>query len=226
MPDPRDQNRPIEHPTILLVEGWDEFALFIRLLDHLGIESIDIRLYEGKDNLRQRLAALQAASGFDGVTAVGILRDGDEDPSAAFQSVRSALSAAGFPSPEQPGEFTDGQPRIGVLIVPGDGQPGSLETPCWASKADLEEARQAPERQTERAGTVSAAEVEECVTAYVECLQLKRVRLHPNLDKVRVHAYLACQRKPGLKIGEAAEARYWNFNSDVWNDVKQFLQSM
>ena len=39
-------------------------------------------------------------------------------------------------------------------------------------------------------------------------------------------AYLASRSDPSLKIGEAANAGYWNFDHQAWQPLKQFLQAM
>lgn len=227
MPDPRDYSRSIEQPAVLLVEGMDEFSLLLNLLEHLRIAEIDICSYEGKDKLRPCLDALKIRDGFTSVLkTMGILRDADDDADAAFASVVGALSAVGLPAPSAPGEFIGEKPRVGVFILPGNGQSGSLETICWPSKAGLEKARQEEDDASQPAETVPAVEVEACVTSYVKCLQEKAVRLPRNLDKTSVHTYLAAHRKPGLRIGEAAEAGCWDFHHEAWEPIKQFIHAM
>ena len=197
-------------PKLLLVEGEDEWHLLIRLLEPiLGVVEIDVRSFAGRDNLSRALRSLRegAASGFDYVRALGVCRDADEDPDAAFHSVCTALRTNDFTAPEQPGAFADGKPRVGVLILPDRERKGSLDTILRTAAAGEET-------------------MGHCVSAYIECLKGSGLSIHPNTDKVWVHAYLASRPNPSLKLGEAAKAGCWNFNHEAWEPIKQFIHAM
>ncbi len=226
MPDPRDFRRPVERPAMLLVEGMDEFALLCPFLEHMGVTSIDIRLYDGTANLGRRLKSLKITSDFAKLRALGVLRDADENAASALQSVQGALERADLAYPEAAGDFAEGKPSVGVLVVPGAGNPGSLETLCWPSKAGLARVGNDNEEDTTRQDLVPACDVANCVGSYIKCLQDREVRLHRNVDKVRVHTYLAAHRQPGMKIGEAAAAGCWDFTHDAWGYLRKFIQTM
>lgn len=198
-----------EHPKVLLVEGVDEVYLLLQLLREPEFDghSIDVRCYRGASNLGSALKGLRVASGFsENVETLAVWRDADQDPAGALQSVKSQLEKASFAAPAHSGEFTEGTPRIGVLILPDGRSVGALETLCLASVTDT-----APLS---------------CVDSYVNCLHTANVTLHCNSDKVRLYAYLASRKKPGLKLGEAAKAGCWDFSHKAWDPVKKFLHQM
>ncbi len=67
--------------------------------------------------------------------------------------------------------------------------------------------------------------LKECVSAYIECLGKHSVS-RPDWAKRRLQAYLASQPRPGLLLGQAAEAGYWHFEDPVWAPLKQFLRDL
>src|SRR5437867_4426683 len=93
----------IEQDRILVVEGKEETLFFSALITQLGLHGIQILPVGGKTNLRPNLKALRNAAGFDRVISLGLVRDADNDPVAAFQSVRSALTAVNLNAPTQVG---------------------------------------------------------------------------------------------------------------------------
>jgi len=86
----------IEQPNILVVEGREEELFFEAFIRDLSLRDIQIMLMPigGKERLRRNLKALKLSPGFARVTSLTVVRDADEDPKAAFQSVRDALQAA------------------------------------------------------------------------------------------------------------------------------------
>ncbi|RKY70736.1 MAG: hypothetical protein DRQ14_08510 [Candidatus Latescibacterota bacterium] len=84
----------IEQPNILVVEGREEELFFEAFIRDLSLRDIQIMPIGGKERLRRNLKALKLSPGFARVTSLTVVRDADEDPKAAFQSVRDALQAA------------------------------------------------------------------------------------------------------------------------------------
>lgn len=118
----------IDREVQLLVEGRDEVNFFSALVDFHNIDPVQIQNLEGKDKLRKFLAALRRAPGFETVRSLGVVRDADESPASAFQSVRDSLRNAGLPAPNRAGERSGEAPAVTVFILPGDNRPGMLET--------------------------------------------------------------------------------------------------
>lgn len=105
--------QPLEKPYLLFVEGKDDKAVVELLLQHLGIESVEVYNVEGKNNFRKRISAVSVQANFNEIVQrVGIVRDADEDPDAARRSCADILRSISRP--------TD------FCIVPSEG-PGMLE---------------------------------------------------------------------------------------------------
>ncbi len=126
-------------PVQLLVEGKDALNFFSAFAEHLTLTGIQIHDFGGGDDLRRFLAAFSALPDFDRVDGIGIVRDAEQrdemsgiEPrraksaaDSALQSTVDALRNARLPVPNGSVET---RPVVSVLILPGNGQDGMLET--------------------------------------------------------------------------------------------------
>lgn len=139
MPKPVQPTSAIQ----LLVEGKDPCNFFDAFVDHLNIEELQIQDFGGVDELKGFLGVMVKQSGFhDTVRMLGIVRDAETSAQGAFQSVQSSLRNARLPVPVRPGESArpgepaGAAPAVNVLILPGDGDHGMLETLLCRTFAD------------------------------------------------------------------------------------------
>lgn len=190
----------------LLVEGRDEVNFFSAFADFHNIDPVQIQNLEGKDKLRKFLAALRRAPGFETVRSLGVVRDADESPASAFESVRDSLRRAGLPAPNRAGERSGEAPAVTVFILPGDDRPGMPETVLTESIANRSEYS--------------------CVEEYLACVgDLPGVSID-RPDKARVHAWLASRPDPHVSAGVAAQKGYWDFGHPVFDDLRAFLSGL
>lgn len=196
----------IEHPNVLVVEGKDDELFFGALIGHLGLQSIQVLPIGGKGKLRRNLKLLVKSPDFHKVLFLGIVRDADEDPKAAFQTVCDALRTVNLPAPPRPWQPFGTSPKVTVLILPGGNMQGMLEDLC------LKAVEQDPAML--------------CVEQYFECLQDRGLSLPNNVSKAKVQAFLASRQEAGLRLGEAAQAGYWPLEADAFEQVRDFLRQI
>jgi len=133
----RNMPEAITKSKILLVEGKDEVNLFTELLVNLDLTDIQVIEVSGKDKFPSKLEALvKKTSGYSKITSIGIVRDADDDPGGAFQSVCDAMSRLDLPKPKTPLQPVTGPPQITVMIVPDSATRGMIENVCLASVSD------------------------------------------------------------------------------------------
>ena len=196
----------IEKPKLLLVEGIDEVRLFGALAKDIGAEDVQIRDYQGKDNLRRFLGVLPRIQGYLDLESIGVTRDADENSDNAAKRVRDALGAAELPVPDSPLESADdGKISVRYLIIP-HGETGALEDVCLASVA----------------GDPAMA----CVDGYFDCIERSELD-GPRakwMSKAKVHAFLSSREDPALRLGEAAERGVWSFDDPVFDPLKSVLR--
>ncbi len=198
----------IQKNCLLLVEGpRDDERFFKALLKKLGIEEkVQVIPIYGKTNLRYRLKAVVEAPKQDDaleIASIGIVRDADTDPSAAFRSVRDALRDIGFPVPQKPLLAVGERPRVIVMILPDENSIGMIEDLCL------------------RSVDKDAAIV--CVEQYFQCLHQQNIALPRHSSKAKVQVYLASKPECGKRLGEAAEAGYWPWEEKTFDQAKDFL---
>lgn len=194
----------IEQPNVLIGEGREDEQFFRAFIDHLGLHKIQVLPIGGKTQLRQNLKALTLSPSFTDVKSLGITRDANNDPSAAFQSIRDALSDLKLPVPNSPLVPVGNQPRVAVMILPKKNQPGMLEDLCLKSVEN----------------TVTTL----CVNQYFDCLQKQKIPLPLNMSKAKTQVFIASKPKAGLRLGEAAQAGYWPWDNQAFDQLKKFLE--
>ena len=186
---------PITKEALLLVEGNGSRNFFAAMCDHFSLShQLQIINFGGIKQLKGTLLGLRGASGFADVKSIGIIRDAETSSTGAFQSVKANLRNAGLVAPEKPEQLSwDGQPAVGVLILPGQDKPGMLETLLCRTFAD------APE--------------DCCIDAFFQCVEKSRQgRAAKRPDKARAQAFIATQPDPHVSVGVGARKK----NTGTW----------
>ncbi len=211
---PQKQYIKIEKEKLFLVEGADAYYFFIWACDNSNINDVQVMDFGGIDGLYLFLKALKNISGYEKVSTMLVARDAEGNANGAVESVKSALARNGLVVPQTPFEFAEGSPRIAYMVLPGfdsdsEGKAlstGTLEDLC------LSMVRNNP--------------VNECVDAYINCLESKAIRvMRPH--KTRLHAYLAGKNEfVGMKIGEAAHAGAWDWEQPAFRLFRETIRNM
>src|SRR5678816_2080749 len=101
----------IRQPKQLVVEGRSAVAFFSALLDHLQISDVQVQNLGGISEIRGNLKALANAPGFRAVvSSLAVIRDAEENPTGALQSVQDALKVVQLPVPRTVATFEPGRP--------------------------------------------------------------------------------------------------------------------
>ena len=198
----------ITKKKLLVVEGNDEKIFFEELFKHMAKEDIvDIFDVAGKDKFKKEMKALMKLPKFNDVVAIAIVRDADDSCHSAFESIKGILKKNGLLPPGKPGKFSQGNPKVGVYIMPDNKNSGMLENLCLETVKD-------------EAGM-------ECVNMFVDCAnKLGNPPRDKEIAKVKVQAFLAIM--PGVfdMVGLGAKKKYWDFDSAVLDPVKKFLSEL
>lgn len=197
--------KPIREKKVLAVEGKDEVNFFDALLKHSRIAGFDIRDIGGKDKFKEKLPALVKARGFSDIEVLVVVRDADNDPDAAFDSVRDVLSSQKLDPPDQMNQFSDGNPRIGVFIMPGNSDTGMLEDLCLK--------------------TVEEHPAMKCVNAFTDCASV--LKDPPKImAKAKAQVFLAAMSDIANSVGVGAQKGHWNFDSDELDNLRSFIDNL
>lgn len=194
----------IESNVQLLVEGRDLKGFCEGLTDHLGLQNLQIQNFGGVDQLRTFLPVLTKMSDFSRVTSIGVVRDAERDAAAAFRSVQGCLDHAGLSVPTAPDQRSGDDPTITVMILPGENQPGMLET--LLCDTFIEEG------------------VSSCIDTFFDCVKELQGQPVRKPYKARARTYLATKPDPHLSIGVAAKRKYWDLDHPVLQPLHKFLR--
>jgi hypothetical protein len=189
----------ITKPKLLIGEGKEEQDFFSALLVHLGVSDIQVEQYGGKSNLPAYLKALKLRPGFARLLSVGVTRDADLDPTAATQSVEAAIQNAAFET----------NVSVRRFVLPVVSAPGALEDLCLDS--------------------IKGSALSNCVEEFFECaIRAGACSSHTASDKskARIHAWLATQNPPDLRLGIAAKQNLIDWNSPSFQQLKEFLLTL
>ena len=197
--------KSIREKKVLAVEGKDEVNFFEALLKHLGIASFEIRDVGGKDKFKKKLPALVHTSGFSDVEVLVVVRDAEGDADAAFGSVRNVLRSQKLEPPDRMNQFSNGNPRIGVFIMPGNSDTGMLEDLCLK--------------------TVEEHPAMKCVNAFTDCASV--LKDPPKImAKAKAQVFLAAMSDIANSVGVGAQKGHWNFDSDELDNLRSFIDNL
>jgi hypothetical protein len=205
MPGPRPQ--PISSPRQLLVEGKSAERFLLALLRHIKQTHIQVQDYGGVGDLSAFLKTLTTDPSFTAQVAwLGIARDAEDDANTALQNVCRDLRRSGLPVPSAVMAPAAGPPQVSVFLFPDCAKKGMLEDLCL--------------------GAVASDRAIPCVNQYFACLQQQHIDEPNPLPKAQMQTFLASRAKPGLHLGEAADARYFDFDHSAFDLLKQFLYAL
>lgn len=199
----------VESETLMLVEGNDEIRFFGAFLNFLNVDQVQIASVYGKDNFAAFLRnSVVAARNFPQLQRLILVRDADDDANSAYQSLRGALAGVGLSVPVSPFlSWSTGHPSVSIAILPDGSSRGNLEDLCL--------------RSIQGSGGNDAAL--QCVAQYLTCRGVSPSSESGQISKARLHSYLAVADEPGRRLGEAADAGVWDWESPNLRPLAEFL---
>jgi hypothetical protein len=121
------------------------------------------------------------------------------------------LEKEGFTYPKKHGQFSKGNPKVGIFIMPGEAIEGTmLEDLCLK--------------------TVENHPAMKCVNEFATCVSTLENR-PKNISKAKVQVFrakvfLAAQPEVVDLVGLGAQKKYWNFDSPSLDELKRFLSNL
>lgn len=163
-----------------------------------------------KKSITELLRAIEADVLAPGRTAVGILVDADEYPTRRWQAVADRLRRAGITAPSVPdptGTIIDGNPCVGVWMMPDNKSSGELEYLV--------------------AGMIPAGDVVWPLSeAYIASIPSEaRKFTEGKILRAKVHAWLATREEP-RKMGAAIGARDLNAGAPAAVQLVDWLRRL
>ena len=217
-----ERNIEIKCPHLIICEGFDACRYMIYFLQALikddpRYEDFQVEDGKGINDLPTVIKMLPDLPRFNTVKSITIIRDSENSPSGASQSIKSAFRNGDFAVPPAPCVVAlpmenNHNVRTGYALFPAlnsDKATGTLEDLCLNTLAD-------PNRD------IKLSIVDDAVQASIEQIGAL-MRPHKN----RLHTYLSLTNAfVGLKIGESAKANAFDFHCDEVKPLKMLLKAM
>lgn len=203
-----DPKLRVQSDRLLIVEGTDDENILVACLNRWSIEGFQVMPVGGKTYIKSGLENTLASARVEHIeiSAIGIMRDADDDPSGAFDSVTSALGQVKLPAPPSSGSIALGPPLVGVYIFPDCSAEGAIEQLCWRSVIDTDAGK--------------------CTSGFVECLERVGAFEAKDRDKSLANAYISSKEEPWVPVGIGALKDYWPLDHSAFSDVKRFLSEL
>jgi hypothetical protein len=202
--DGTDENRVFDRPRLILVEGADDQAIIAAMIRHEGLEDYHVHDMRGNTSWSSRLQAVMLEPTFSmNVRSLGLIKDADSNPGAAWDSCIGVLGNCNLPIPRAAAILAEGVPSVAIMIVPSISRPGAIEDLCMSS---FDEARLA------------------CVDGYFACLgdpQYARTG-----SKGHVQAYLAGLPTAPRDLKVAADRGTLNMASSAFDELRAFVRTL
>ena len=194
-------------PRVLVVEGYSDLLFYAECLKTLGkLDGVYIQPVGGKNNLAGGLETFITPTLLAEKTHLGIIVDADQNPAGTFQSIRAIVSERAERNLPGPGIWTDGTPRIGAFVAPGEGREGEIETLVWQSWSE-DPANAAPK---------------DCILSYIACMSGAGHTAH-SPDKGLVGALLAIRYDDDSRLGPGAREKVFDLARPEFGALRSFL---
>jgi hypothetical protein len=191
---------------LLVVEGYSDLAFYSEVLELVGMHGqVFIHEVGGKSRFKEKLEALINDKLLERKQAIAVIVDCDADPAGTCQSFEKLLSDLTGQKVVE-GSWTTGSPRVGLMVVPGRGASGEIETLVWSSWAN--NSANAPQKQ--------------CVESYIQCMKTHGVEAR-SPDKGLIGALLAVRFDEDPRLGPGARAHVFDLKRPELQKLREFL---
>lgn len=201
-----------ESPNILVVEGHSDllfYAAFLRSIKRLN--GVFIKEFTGKSNILKReiLELFLTKKLFSEKKNIGIILDADDNPTGTAQAIKDHLLALTGRTIEE-GQWFDGEPRLGFLVVPDLSTVGEIETLTWTSLPG-----------SDKKYVDSKAAIDE----YME--KMNKIGWTPKSpDKARIGAFLSIANDEDPRLGPGAREGKFDFMASGFGRLRAFLEGL
>ena len=206
-------------PLLIVCEGLDAALFLANLLNHLFGKNhglFQVEKFDGNEDLPLMLKTLPNLPKFNGIKTLTVIRDAETNASGANQSVQELLRRTGFAVPDKQCVLCFPKEEkyrtiISYALFPtfsDDSTNGTLEDLCFnilpkSTRTDMKN------------------------IVEIALNQAEKLEKHTHPHKNRLYTYLSLTDKfVGLKLGEAAFAKAFDFDDALLAPLKELLQSV
>ncbi|REJ80054.1 MAG: hypothetical protein DWQ34_16020 [Planctomycetota bacterium] len=198
-----------DYDKVLAVEGYSDLLFYAEALEFLEKdEDVYIKDFNGASDLLVKLEVFLDPGLLASKSSIGVILDADTNPHGRIASLTNLMARIAQRQMEH-GVWSDGQPKLGFLVVPDSESEGEIETLVWnAWKND-------PSNQTS----------EKCIEDYLACMA-NAGHQATSPDKGRISTLLAVINDEDPRLGPGARANAFPFDRDEFKPLLAFLDQL
>jgi len=205
-----ERRRIADCDRVLVVEGHSDLFFYLEMLRSIGDASrVFIQELRGKTRLKEKIEDFVTPSLKRSKVAMGFIVDADDNPYGTRASLEAILRQVFGRQEIADGRWTGENPKVGLMVVPGAGQKGEIETLVWQSWSA------APSNQSQK----------RCVEQYLACMQTDG-RLPKSLAKGLIGAMLAIRNDDDPRLGPGARAKIFDLSQPGFEALRRFLTEL
>ena len=212
----KNERFKIESPHLIICEGRDDEGYLLSYLKNVEMdEKFQVKNCMGKDKIPSFIKGLENAIGIEILQSLIVIRDADEKPKEAIDSIKNALGKNRFAVPSKPCEVAipkeeEHKVKVGYALFPkfnSEDTPGRLEDLCLKTL------------------NLDGDIIEKIAFSAVNDVEQSGALKHPYKNKL--HTCLSLTDDfVGKKIGESAKAKAFDFSAKELEPLKELLLMM
>ncbi len=193
---------------VLVVEGYGDLLFYAEVLEHLQVDGVFIKHFNGAADLLAQLEAFLSSGLLIQKKSIAVILDADNDAAARIQSLSALLKRITHRTLRH-GVWSQGQPNLGFYIVPDGRNRGEIESLVWQSWASD------PANESQK----------NCIEAYLQCMSDAGCDSKSS-DKGKISSLLAVHYDDDPRLGPGARAKVFDFDRPELKPLCDFLTQL
>ncbi len=201
--------RPEDFDKVLIVEGYSDLVFYAAVFRELDKENVAfIKEFGGKGNITKNLELFVTPQLVADKIRIGVIVDANGNAAGTFAQVRDVLQQLTGQAIANSGDWSGGDPDVGLLVVPDGNTAGEIETLVW--NAWCAEAANTHKR--------------DCIVRFVDCMQEAGL-LAKSPSKGLIGSLLAIAYDEDPRLRPGARANVFDLSHPTFMELREFLDA-
>lgn len=194
---------------VLAVEGYSDLLFYAEMLEEVGNPgNVFIEDFNGKGDLAANLPIFITPVMLAEKIRIGVIADADEDPAGTFTQLENIMHSITGQHVAASGAWTNGHPKIGILVVPASTTVGEIETLVWNAWSS----------------DAANSQAKECLEGFAQCMNAAGLEAH-SPSKGLVSSLLAIRHDEDPRLGPGARANVFDLSRPQFAQLREFLSA-
>lgn len=194
---------------VLIVEGYSDLLFYAAVFRYLDKENVAfIKEFGGKGNITKNLELFVTPQLVADKNRIGVIVDANGNAPGTFAQVRDVLQQLTGKAIANSGDWSGGEPEVGLLVVPNGETAGEIETLVWNAWCS----------------EVANKDKRDCIVSFVECMQEGGL-VAKSASKGLIGSLLAIAHDEDPRLGPGARANVFDLSHPTFVELREFLDA-